>query len=80
MKTCLFNTHSDNVAAWCSHHHCYMTVKQMRNKECLKKQCNYLKKNEAHQYWRQRELVKQKRKARKEQFKMYTADDNASAM
>lgn len=68
MKTCLFNTQSDNVAAWCSHHRCYMTVKQMRHKECLKKQCNYLKKNEEHQYWKQRELTKQKRKMRKEQL------------
>lgn len=80
MKTCLFNTHSDNVAAWCSHHHCYMTVKQMRHKECLKKQCNYLKRNEDHEYWRQRELTKQRRKARKEQLNMYTTNGDAHEM
>jgi hypothetical protein len=42
-----------------------MTVKQMKAKGCLQKQCWYLVKNEQHQYWRQREVVKQKRKERK---------------
>ena len=67
-KMCLYNTQSKNVAAWCSYHHCHMTVKQMRCKECLKKQCHYLKKNEEHEYWRQREATKQKRKERKERL------------
>ena len=66
MKTCLFNTHSDNVAGYCKLHHCSMTVKQIRCKECLQKQCWHLVKNEEHQWWRQRELTKQKRKAKKE--------------
>lgn len=70
MKTCLFNTYSDNVAGYCKLHHCSMTVKQMRGKECLAKQCWHLVKNEEHQYWRQRELKKQKRKARKEHANM----------
>ena len=37
MKECLFNTNSNNVAAYCRYHKCYMTVRQMRCKECLKK-------------------------------------------
>lgn len=65
MKTCLFNTQSDNCCAYCKLHKCGITVKQMRCKECLQKQCWYLQKNEEHQYWKQREATKQKRKARK---------------
>lgn len=66
MKECLFNTCSDNVAAYCRYHHCGMTVKQMRCKNCLQKQCNHLVKNEDHNWWKQREATKQKRKARKD--------------
>ena len=71
MKECLFNTHSDNVAAYCRYHRCSMTVKQMRCKECLKKQCYYLVKNEEHQYWKQREMTKQKRHDRKTKINEY---------
>ena len=48
-----------------------MTVKQMKQKECLQKQCWHLVKNEEHQYWRQREVMKQKRKARKARINEY---------
>jgi hypothetical protein len=48
-----------------------MTVKQMRAKNCLQKQCRHLVKNENHQYWRQRDLVKQKRKDRKQFINEY---------
>ena len=68
MKMCLYNTPSNNVAAWCTHHKCGITVKQMRSKECLKKQCHYLKKNENHEYWQQRERLKQKKKAKRAQL------------
>ena len=54
------------ACAYCQHHHCRLTVKQIRQHECLKKQCNYLKKNETHDWWRQREVTKQRRKDRKE--------------
>ena len=65
MATCLFNTCSDNVAGYCKLHHCSMTVKQIRAKECLVKQCWHLQKNTEHDWWRQREAMKQKRKAKK---------------
>ena len=65
MKECLFNSCSNNVAAYCRYHHASMTVKQMKCKNCLQKECRYLIKNEEHQYWKQRELIKQKRKTRK---------------
>ena len=71
MEICLFHSHSDNVAAYCRYHHASMTVKQMKCKNCLQKECRHLVKNEDHQYWRQRELVKQKRKARKQRINEY---------
>lgn len=80
MKTCLYNSNSDNVAAYCSYHRCNITVKQMRCKECLQKQCKYLKKNEEHPYWKQREVMKQKRKERKTRLTMYVNQMNESGI
>jgi hypothetical protein len=50
-----------------------MTVKQMKCKNCLGKQCHYLKKNENHDYWRQREVQKQKRKDRRKAINDYVS-------
>ena len=56
----------NRACAYCCHHHCYLTVKQMKQHNCLGKQCWYLHKNEQHSWWRQREIIKQKRKQKKE--------------
>ena len=71
MKECMFNSYSNNCCAYCRHHHCSMTVKQMKAKGCLQKQCWYLVKNEEHTYWQQREATKQKRKDRRYMLNMY---------
>ena len=71
MKECLFNTYSNNCCAYCKLHHCSMTAKQMKAKECLQKQCWHLIKNEQHQYWKQREATKQKRRNRKNAIREY---------
>ena len=71
MQECLFNSYSNNCCAYCRHHHCSMTVKQMKAKGCLQKQCWYLEKNEQHAYWRQRESTKQKRKDRRDMINNY---------
>ena len=71
MKECLFNSQSNNCCAYCKHHHCSMTVKQMKAKGCLQKQCWHLVKNADHAYWRQREVIKQKRKDRKQAMNAY---------
>jgi hypothetical protein len=42
-----------------------MTVKQVKKKECLKKECHYLDKKDDHEWWKQRELLKQKKKQHK---------------
>lgn len=68
MCDCLFGTRSDNVAGYCRRKGKYMTVKMIRGKNCLGKQCRYLDKNDAHEWWAQRDRAKQKRKARKERL------------
>lgn len=57
--------------AFCTHHKCHLTVKQLKQHDCLKKQCHYLHKHEDHDWWRQRALVKQKRVKRKERLDRY---------
>lgn len=65
MKQTLYGCYSDNCCGYCKLHGCSMTVKQMKKKECLKKQCYHLKKNEDHPIWKQRERMKEIRKERK---------------
>lgn len=71
----LYGTCSENCAGYCRRHRCNLTVRQIKGRNCLGKQCWYLEKNEKHQWWIQREKTKQKRKNRKEEIanicKMY---------
>lgn len=62
MKKILYGGASNNVCAYCKRKGCYMTVKQVKKKECLKKECHHLDKKEDHEWWKQRELLKQKKK------------------
>ena len=71
MRLCLYNTWSDNIVGDCKYHNCGVTCPQMRRKKCLQKQCEHFVKNEEHQVWKQREVMKQKRAARKEKLNMY---------
>lgn len=71
MQTCLYHSFSNNVCANCKLHHCGLTVKQMKHKNCLGKSCWHLQRNEGHPYWIQRESVKQKRKNRKNAINTY---------
>ena len=61
----LYNTYSDNVCGRCKLKKCDLTVKQVRAKKCLQKNCWHLEKNEEHPWWGQRETLKQKKKDRK---------------
>lgn len=65
MQKTLFHCYSDNICAYCRLHGYGMTFKQVKQKQCLLKQCYHLQKNESHQVWRQRERTKALRKARK---------------
>lgn len=65
MQKTLYNNYSDNCCAYCKLHQCAMTMKQLRKKECLKKQCWHLDKIKEHPVWKQREHMKKLRKERK---------------
>ena len=69
MLQSLYNTEiSDKKCiGYCQRHHCYISTTQLKRKECLKKQCVHLERYE-HEFWRQRELTKAKRKQRKITF------------
>lgn len=64
----LYGTCSENCAGYCHLHGTGLTVKQIRNKDCLAKNCWHLEKKE-HEWWSQRERTKAKRKSRKKDFK-----------
>ena len=57
----LDNTYARSPCAYCKHHKCSLTVKQVKKKGCLGKGCWYLKKYD-HEWWRQRETIKAKKK------------------
>lgn len=61
----------NRACGYCRHHRKFLTVKQVRQHECLQKQCWHLHKNEQHDWWRQREVMKQKRKEKKDRCKTY---------
>ena len=56
---------SGNSCAYCWKHHKGMTPKQLKSRQCLKRQCGALQTME-HPYWEQREKTKAVRRARKE--------------
>ena len=56
----------NRAVGYCYFHKAALTVKTMKCKECLKKQCDALKKYEEHDFWRQHEQKKQLRKERKQ--------------
>lgn len=53
--------HKKRCIGYCKRHNCYMTCKQLKRKECLRKQCGALQRFE-HKYWEQRELLKMKKR------------------
>lgn len=71
----LYGGCSENCAGFCRRHNCHLTVRQIKGRNCLGKQCWYLVKNKEHAWWTQRAATKQKRKNRKEEIanmcKMY---------
>lgn len=72
MHKTLFNSKSDNVCAFCNYHHCWITPTQMKRKECLKKECCHLQRNEEHPIWEIRKRNKMLRKMRKEAMYAFT--------
>jgi hypothetical protein len=62
----LYGSHINRTKAvgYCYYHKCHLTVATLKQHECLKKECNALKKHD-HDYWRQREVIKKKKKENK---------------
>ena len=52
----------NKCVGYCYLHKCHLTAKTLKRHECLKKQCNCLKKHEENNYWKQREQIKNIRK------------------
>ena len=77
MLQSLYNTEisEKKCVGYCGRHHCYLSATQLKRKKCLHKQCNHLTKRE-HEFWKQRELTKTRRKQRKEFFKIECAKYN----
>ena len=57
----------ERPCAYCALHHCMLSVKQMKAKQCVQRGCWHLRKQE-HPYWAARALTKEKRKERKERL------------
>ena len=55
-----------NACGYCHYHNCYMTVKQVKAHQCLQKQCNRLQKFEEHEWWNQRNRLKEKKKSNRQ--------------
>lgn len=55
----------DRACGFCKKHRKYLTVKMLKQHECLCKQCYHLIRNENHAWWKQREIQKNKRMERK---------------
>lgn len=56
----------NKAVGYCRFHKAALTVKTMKYHECLKKQCDALKKYDEHDFWRQHKQKKERRKARKQ--------------
>ena len=63
----------NKAVGYCYHHKAALTVKTLKGHNCLGKQCNSLKKYEEHDFWRQHEQKKQRRKAKKLEMQVATA-------
>lgn len=61
----LNNTVARNPCAYCKKKCVSLTWKQVKRKECLKKNCWHFVKYENHEIWKQRKLKKQRKKENK---------------
>ena len=65
-KSCLLGGKPENCVGYCHYHKCTVTLRQMKNRKCLLKQCPRLQRYENHPYWKQRERAKEAKRKRKE--------------
>ena len=60
MEKTIYGGKPNNPVGYCCLHCGLLTVKEMKRKNCLGKQCRHLKRFEDHEYWRQRRIAKEK--------------------
>jgi len=62
----------DSAVGYCHNpeHRGYLSKRNLKKHECLRKQCRYLHKYEEHPYWAERERIKAEKKARKQGGKL----------
>ena len=68
MHLTIDGTYADTPCGYCKLHKASITVKQLKNKQCIQKHCYHLCRYWSHPYWKQRENTKELRKARKERL------------
>lgn len=64
MRYTLYGTlaNTGKVVAYCRKHKAGITAQQLKQKQCLAKQCRALKKYPEHPYWVEREQKKRRKK------------------
>lgn len=62
----LYNTMANSPCGHCKKKKCDLTVRQVKMKKCLGKKCWHFKKYPEHEWWKQRERAKAKKKANKQ--------------
>lgn len=62
----LYNTVARSPCAYCKQKCVSLTKKQVERKECESKKCRHFVKYEKHEYWRQQELKKRRKKENKQ--------------
>ena len=63
----LYGSHINRTKAvgYCHYHKAALTAKTLKKHQCLCKQCDALKKYEDHSYWKERAVMKERKKAKK---------------
>ena len=64
-RACTLGGPREKVIGYCHLHKCRITVRQMKARQCLQKQCGRLQRYEEHPYWVQRAKQKAEKKERK---------------
>lgn len=59
-----------NCCGYCKLKHKYLTVRQMKTKQCLGKQCNALAKIEEHPFWKYRDQKLKQKKISRQAFNL----------
>lgn len=68
MTKTIYGGKPKNPVAYCAFHHGTLTVKEMKKRGCLGKECYHLQRNEQHEYWNQRAIQKARKSGTKSEI------------